>query len=103
MNSDISNEAPAYSFSIDEKSKFRKMIDSVRPGEPQHRYTCEWVKHFDHVRPQLTVDFIQMGCGNVLEIENKSTWPMFIRVFRDGQLITRETPNAPPIPISEAE
>ncbi len=67
------------------------MIDAVRPGEKQFLYRYDWIKPFDDVRSQLSVDVIQMECGNVLEIENRSTWPMFLCFYRNGEFMTNET------------
>ncbi len=76
-----------YTFTVSEGSKSRKMIDSVRPGERPFRYTFDVLTPTGHEESLVDIDIIQMECGHTIEIENRCTWPVFVRLYRDGELV----------------
>lgn len=82
--------AGEYTFQLPPGGKTRWNAGAYDPESRTPRYTIE-VLVPEHVRYQIETKQFLMGTpGNYLwvwDIQNKSTWPAFVSVLRDGVLV----------------
>ncbi len=80
-----------FTFELPSSGKTRYSAGKYDQGTATPKYTIE-ISASSHVRDQVNVkQFLVGGAGEVTwgwEIQNKSTWPAFIIVKKDGVLVT---------------
>ncbi len=84
-------KAPDYTFELSPRSKTRYNAGPYDPQIHTPRYTIE-VLLPEHVKHQLEMKQFLMGKEGshlwVWDLENKSTWPAFISIKKDGVLVS---------------
>jgi hypothetical protein len=83
---------PNHTFELGPHSKTRYSAGPYDPTSHSPRYTIEMSTPDDHVQRQVDVEQVLMGTeGNYIWVwvmNNKSTWPVFVSVMKDGMLVT---------------
>lgn len=81
-----------YTFQLGAKSKSRYNAGPYDPKSRSPKYEIDFLCPTPESKGRVEINEILMGKEGshllVWEIENKSTWPVFFYVKKDGQLIT---------------
>ena len=79
-----------FTFQLDPGQKRRYIAGAYSPKEMVPKYGIE-INAPPHVKPQVLCEQILVGnpekCSWAYDLENKSTWPVFVIVKKDGEML----------------
>jgi len=77
-------------FCLEPGQKRRYIAGEYSPKEMTPKYEIE-VNAVHHVKPQVICEQVLVGnpekCSWAYDLENKSTWPVFVIVKKDGEML----------------
>jgi hypothetical protein len=83
-----------YSFVLQPKSKCRYNAGAYDPATQRPRFQYALSAPSEQYRDQIDVNQFLMGSPDsrlwVWDFHNKTTWPVFVKIFKDGELVRPE-------------